>query len=168
MDTGSPQGMEDGEVDDSLCVSCNQNRFKYRCPHCNSGKTCSLACSVAHKKACQRTNHPTKFVSIHEFDITQLGKGIAHLFFLTLDQSFLASVERTVESASKLNEGTAKNNKFNWIKCAARKGIQVVSLPSHFSEHKSNKTKRLPNDSLEWMIAISTEERDFLLEKVPE
>ena len=59
-----------------------------------------------------------------------------------------------------------KPNKFNWIKCAGRKGIQVTLLPSHFSEHKKNKTKRLPNDSLEWTVEIRSGERDFLLEGV--
>ena len=92
-------GMEEGEVDELLCTNCNCVRFKYRCPHCDSGRTCSLLCSLAHKKSCTRNQHATRFVSLAQFNDTVVDKGKGS--WLIDCRSFLFAACWTIGRVSK-------------------------------------------------------------------
>lgn len=55
------------------CAECQENTFKYRCPACDI-RTCSLACTRAHKQAtgCTGKRSRTEMVTLAEFTERQL------------------------------------------------------------------------------------------------
>lgn len=55
------------------CEECGDHAWKYRCPRCDV-KTCSLACSRAHKTRldCSGKRNKTEFVKLDDFDTAVL------------------------------------------------------------------------------------------------
>ena len=132
--------MEEGEINEMDCVICLLNTFKYKCPNCENGKTCSLECSRNHSKICSNSNRSVKFIPLEEFTDVQINK----------DFVFLEKIGRSI---NQVNNQTSKKPKINWIEFSKKLEINVNLLPTSFSKHIRNTTK-LKAGVLEWTIEI--------------
>ncbi|KAJ2307617.1 Box C/D snoRNA accumulation [Coemansia sp. RSA 2706] len=74
----------------TLCEQCQKNDSKYKCPGCLA-RTCSLACSKAHKDAtgCSGKRNKTEFVKRAEYDANTMMSDYGFLQDLSRDHALL-------------------------------------------------------------------------------
>jgi len=136
------------------CEVCNANDFRYRCPRCEV-RTCSLPCVTIHKKEleCNGERSVTSYVPLSKFDNLNL----------LSDYRFLEDVDRTITNCRRNPQKRytrysqpLPTHLYRLKAAAAKRKIQILYLPQHFTRHKENKT------ILDYSTQVITWKIDFL------
>eukprot|EP00088_Acartia_fossae_P013520 TRINITY_DN1710_c0_g1_i7.p1 TRINITY_DN1710_c0_g1~~TRINITY_DN1710_c0_g1_i7.p1 ORF type:complete len:461 (+),score=104.80 TRINITY_DN1710_c0_g1_i7:46-1428(+) len=141
-----------------VCDLCGADG-KYKCPRCDT-RSCSVACVQQHKQVsgCDGIRKKVKYIPVNKF--TDLD--------LVQDFRILESASATVDKCrrDKLKKCTNQNvdgfmapripmRKRKLEQAAARRGVQVKFLPSHFARSKDNKsTFNSKSKELSWDVDL--------------
>lgn len=118
------------------CHQCHEHAHRYRCPACDM-RTCSLACTKAHKqeKACTGKRSRTEMVTLSDFTERQL----------LSDYKFLEEAARLHDVAQR-SEAPRPARQLplglqNFVDEAQRRGIKYELLPPGMQRRKQNSSR---------------------------
>ncbi|KAG4305357.1 hypothetical protein PORY_001527 [Pneumocystis oryctolagi] len=133
METKFDLSLKHLKMKSEKCIICLTSPPKYRCPRCHI-ETCSMECSVEHKKrdSCSGLPNPVSFLN---------KKDLLTIQSLDRDYNFLSSIESSLDFSVKNRMSFPSNyNALKLKKLIEKCGIKYLIIPRGMSRANQNKT----------------------------